>query len=161
MSTRRGLRGRRIPNTDGSEIARGISLSIKRLMDRRIILVDESTTLTEAMEEMHDSQVWSLVVLREGQPFGVVTERDLLRRCFRPGLDPDILTVGQIMSFPLVTIDKNLGAGAALNLLMTDEIRRLYVVDGERKIIGRVTQTGCLRGTLNLILGLQQVFDQK
>jgi CBS domain-containing protein len=65
------------------------------------------------------------------------------------------------MSFPLVTIDKDFGAGAALNLLMTDEIRRLYVVDGERKIIGRVTQTGCLRGTLNLILGLQQVFDQK
>ncbi|HJL54835.1 MAG TPA: CBS domain-containing protein [Candidatus Thalassarchaeaceae archaeon] len=130
-------------------------------MDRRVIIVDESTTLTEAMGEMNDAQAWSLVVSREGRPFGVVTERDLIRRCFRPRHDPDVLTVGEIMSYPLVTIDRDLGVGAALNLLMTDEIRRLYVVDGDGDIIGRVTQTGCLRGTLNLVKGLYQVFDQR
>jgi CBS domain-containing protein len=64
------------------------------------------------------------------------------------------------MSYPLITIDNDLPIGSALNLLMTDGIRRVYVTDNNGIIIGRITQTGTLEATLNAILKMQQTFSQ-
>ena len=138
-----------------------IPLNINSLKDEGVITLDESVNITGAMDSMHDADVWSLVVNRNGKPYGVVTERDMLRRCFRLDLDPSELTIGEIMSYPLITIEQDLAVGAALNLLMTDGIRRLFVVDKKGALIGRVTQTQCLKGTLELIMGMQQVFEQR
>jgi len=96
----------------------------------------------------------------DGEPQGVVTERDLLRRCFRSKQDPDRVRLREIMSFPLVTVDRNMSIGSALNLLLVDEIRRVYVVNDEGEIFGRVTQTGCLESTLSFFLSLQSISEQ-
>ncbi len=137
-----------------------IPLNVKKMMDKNVICLDESATVTLAMEKMYEAGVWSVIVTQEDLPKGVVTERDLLRRCFRPKMNPDEVLLGDIMSYPLVTIDSDIPVGSALNLLLTDEIRRLYVINSKGEIIGRVTQTGCLESTLNLITGMQQAFEQ-
>ncbi len=137
-----------------------LQFKIDKMMDQRVVFLGERKNVTEAMEAMHKAGVWSIIVTKEGRPEGVVTERDLLRRCFRPGLDPDEVEVGQIMSYPLVTIEMGLPVGSVLSLLMADGIRRAYVVDLHGEIIGRITQTQCLKGTLEFIMGIQQTFEQ-
>ncbi len=137
-----------------------IPLNVEKMMDSDVVKLSGDTSVTHAMERMHEAGVWSVVVTVDGEPRGVVTERDLLRRCFRPKQNPDFVLLREIMSYPLVTIDRNLPVGSALNLLLSDEIRRLYVINSEGEIIGRVTQTGCLESTLNLILGMQGTFEQ-
>ncbi len=137
-----------------------IPLNVERMMDTDVIKLSGNTNVTQAMESMHEAGVWSVIVTLDGEPRGVVTERDLLRRCFRPKQNPDFVLLREIMSYPLVTIDRDLPVGSALNLLLADEIRRIYVINAEGNIIGRVTQTGCLEATLNLILGMQSTFEQ-
>jgi len=130
------------------------------MIDKKVVKLSGDKTVTQAMEAMHDAEVWSVVIIEDDVPTGVVTERDLLRRCFRPKQNPDYVLLREIMSYPLVTIDRNLAIGSALNLLLTDEIRRLYVINAEGDIIGRITQTGCLEATMNLVLGMQQTIEQ-
>lgn len=137
-----------------------IPLNVERMMDTDVIKLSGNTSVTQAIESMHEAGVWSVIVTLDGEPRGVVTERDLLRRCFRPKQNPDYVLLREIMSYPLVTIDRDLPVGSALNLLLADEIRRIYVINAEGEIIGRVTQTGCLEATLNLILGMQSTFEQ-
>lgn len=137
-----------------------IPLNVKKMIDKKVVKLSGDTTVTQAMEAMHDAEVWSVVVTEDEVPTGVVTERDLLRRCFRPRQNPDYVILREIMSYPLVTIDRNLPIGSALNLLLADEIRRLYVINAEGDIIGRITQTGCLEATMNLVLGMQQTMEQ-
>ncbi len=137
-----------------------LQFKIDKLMDKRIVSMEMEANVTEAMEAMHEAGVWSIIVTKGGRPEGVVTERDLLRRCFRPELDPDSVEVGQIMSYPLVTIEMGQTVGSVLGLLMVDGIRRAYVVDSEGEIIGRVTQTQCLKGTLEFIMALQRSFEK-
>lgn len=137
-----------------------IPLNVKKMIDKKVVKLSGDTTVTQAMEAMHDAEVWSVVVTEDEVPTGVVTERDLLRRCFRPRQNPDYVLLREIMSYPLVTIDRNLPIGSALNLLLADEIRRLYVINAEGDIIGRITQTGCLEATMNLVLGMQQTMEQ-
>ncbi|RZD51658.1 MAG: hypothetical protein CXT66_00970 [Methanobacteriota archaeon] len=132
-----------------------LQFNIDKIMDKRIVSMDMEANVTETMDAMHEAGVWSIIVTKEGRPEGVVTERDLLRRCFRPGLDPDLVKVGQIMSYPLVTIEMGQTIGSVLGLLMVDGIRRAYVEDSEGEIIGRVTQTQCLKGTLEIIMALR------
>lgn len=137
-----------------------IPLNVEKMIDKNVVKLSGETTVTQAMEAMHDAEVWSVVITEDDVPTGVVTERDLLRRCFRPRQNPDYVLLREIMSYPLVTIDRNLPIGSALNLLLADEIRRLYVINAEGDIIGRITQTGCLEATMNLVLGMQQTMEQ-
>ena len=137
-----------------------IPINVEEMMDNNVVILNGDMSVTDAMEEMHEAGVWSVVVTMDGEPQGVVTERDLFRRCFRPKRDPDRVQLREIMSFPLVTIDRNMSIGSALNLLLVDEIRRLYVVNDEGDIDGRVTQTGCLESTLSFFLSLQSISEQ-
>ncbi len=137
-----------------------IPINVEEMMDNNIVTLNGDTSVTDAMEEMHGAGVWSVVVTMDGEPQGVVTERDLLRRCFRSKQDPDRVQLREIMSFPLVTVDRNVSIGSALNLLLVDEIRRVYVVNDEGEIFGRVTQTGCLESTLSFFLSLQSISEQ-
>ncbi|HEX6281944.1 MAG TPA: CBS domain-containing protein [Nitrososphaera sp.] len=52
---------------------------------------------------------------------------------------PYRVTLGQIMSSPLITINKNLSVRDALALMQSKQIRRLPVINDEGGIIGLVT----------------------
>jgi len=112
--------------------------------------------VAEAIKKMLSSNVWSLVVLIRGLPEGVVTERDLIRRCFAKGLVPERLTVEKIMSSPLITIGPDATIREAMSLMVEKDIRRLFVVE-EGKIVGRLTQGHLLESTLDMMSSLSSL----
>lgn len=57
-----------------------IPLNVEKMMDSDVIELSGDTSVTQAMESMHEAGVWSVIVTLDGEPRGVVTERDLLRR---------------------------------------------------------------------------------
>jgi len=61
-----------------------IPINVEEMMDNNVVILNGDMSVTDAMEEMHEAGVWSVVVTMDGEPQGVVTERDLFRRCFRP-----------------------------------------------------------------------------
>jgi len=130
-----------------------ITVKVKEIMDKNVVTIDSSSSVSQAIEKMIQAKVWSLIVVRQDLPVGVVTDRDILRRCAAMGHYPDKVKVEEIMSSPIITIEPDATAGEAMRALTNKDVRRLYVVEGG-KIIGRVTQTGLFRSMLDVMMTL-------
>ncbi len=135
-----------------------ISVSVSSVMEP-VVTVSSDYTVSQALEQMVKTEVWSLLIQRQGLPVGVVTDRDILIRCVARGRSPDKVNVEEIMSSPLITIEMNKSAGEALHTMVEKHVRRLYIVD-QGKIIGRVTQTGLSRNLLDVMIALSSVRQQ-
>jgi predicted transcriptional regulator len=117
-----------------------ITVKVRDMMDKNLVFIESGTSVSEVIKRMVKENVWSVLVSKKGLPVGVVTERDVLRRCLAKGTSPDRVKAEDIMSAPLLTIDPDASIGEAMHLLITKDVRRLYVVDGGRAV-GRITQT--------------------
>jgi len=130
-----------------------IAITVGDLMDKDVVSIDESESVAEGVALMVRSKVWSLLVMAGGRPQGVVTERDVLRRCINKGLAPGEVKVGAIMSAPLVTIGPDATVREAMGLMVERDVRRLYVVVGG-EVVGRLTQTRLFQSNFDLMLSL-------
>lgn len=83
------------------------------------------------------------VVVGDGAPMGIITERDVLYKVVATGSDPSLTKVRAVMSFPIHCIDENAGVGEALLKMKDMRMRRLGVTR-KGKFIGLVTYKSIL-----------------
>lgn len=131
-----------------------LKMTVKDAMDQKIVTVDIETSAFDAVKLMIESKVWSLVVTEKGNYVGLVTERDIVRRCVALGLDCKTTPVEKLMSSPLFSIESHRSPAEAMQRMMDKGVRRLLVMEGG-KTIGRVTQTALLRKVHELFLTLE------
>jgi len=62
------------------------------------------------------------------EPIGIVTDRDVVVEIVAPGLDPNVITVGDIMMPSLFTINEDAGVFDAIRVMSGKGVRRLPVV---------------------------------
>ncbi len=133
-----------------------ISLKVRDVMDDKVFFISESASCRDAIKMMVEKGVWSLVVERDGLPVGVVTERDILKKVVAKDKRLDGVEVGEIMSSPIITVSPDEPVGKAMELMVQNDIRRVYVVE-EGRIIGRVTQTTAFKKILDVLLLLSDI----
>jgi CBS domain-containing protein len=78
------------------------------------------------------------LLLRNGKPIGIVTERDILRRVAAKDIDMDKSKIEDIMTKNPVTINHDASILEATRLMSENNFRRLLVVKGG-KLVGVVT----------------------
>lgn len=130
-----------------------IALTVSSVMDKNMIFMDSAAPVSEVIKKMVGQNVWSALITRDGLPVGVVTERDILRRCLVKGKNPDRTKAEEIMSSPLLTIEPKASLGEAMSRMISNDVRRLYVVEGG-KAIGRVTQTSLFQSMFDTMESL-------
>jgi len=106
---------------------------------KKLVTIDGSGSVKEAAEIMLEKGIGSIVVTEEGGPVGIVTKSDLLARVIVKCRDPRECRIGEIMSSPLISIDKNTPILEAMRELRHRKVRRLLVSDGE-KTVGIVSE---------------------
>jgi CBS domain-containing protein len=91
-----------------------------------------------AIGRMLERDIGSVVVVDEGTPVGVFTERDITRRVL---VDDRLLDrpVADVMSGPPVTVEAATEVVQAFDLMNDKDIRRLPVV-ADGKLVGIVTE---------------------
>ena len=102
-----------------------------------VLEIDADESVLEAVGQMVENDVGSLLVTEGGEVVGIVTERDYLRRVTLEGRTEEA-PVREIMSAPLIvaTVDTTIDECMAL---MTDRrIRHVPVVDGG-EVVGLVS----------------------
>ena len=117
----------------GSEI-------LVRQITRTIVSIDSKSKVKDAARMMVDRGVGSLIANRDGLPFGIITERDLTEKIVARSADPSKVTVAEIMTAPLTTVDASATIIDAARRMVEKRVKRLVVTDQE-KIIGIVSQT--------------------
>jgi len=110
---------------------------VRNFMTSKVLTTASDKTILEAAKLMKIDDVGSIVVVENGKPVAIVTERDFLRRVVAEGLSTQ-KPVKEIMSYPLVTIAPEESIKHALKLMQERGVRRLPVVKGER-LVGIIT----------------------
>ena len=64
---------------------------------------------------------------------GIVTERDILYRVIADKKDPMKITLGEIMSSPIIAVDEQLSLKDAISLMRSKHIRRLLVTTTSKR----------------------------
>jgi CBS domain-containing protein len=136
-----------------------ISIKVRDVMDKNVKFIESTASVSQAVKMMIEAKVWSLVVEKAGLPEGVVTERDIIRRCLNKGLLPEKVPVEKIMSSPLITIGPEATIREAMNTMVEKDVRRLFIVENG-KIIGRVTQTHLFETSLDVLSAISSLSGQ-
>ncbi|HVO85733.1 MAG TPA: CBS domain-containing protein [Candidatus Eisenbacteria bacterium] len=106
-------------------------LRVAEAMSKSIVTVGEGASVAEASLSMYDKREGCAIVLRQGKPFGIVTDRDVTWKVAGKGLDPKNVKVAEIMSTPLITIDANADLSEAAKTMKKHNIWRLAVIKGD------------------------------
>jgi signal-transduction protein with cAMP-binding, CBS, and nucleotidyltransferase domain len=143
------------------------TILVGELMTQKLETIGTSSSSQEASKKMRDNNVSSLVVIDDSnnKPTGIVTERDLVRKvCVNDRSNSRSMSIKNIMSSPLVTIDARLPVEAAADVMIQNKVRHLLVVEDNdiNRPLGIVTPTdfvGYLKENLNVNEGNAKILE--
>jgi signal-transduction protein with cAMP-binding, CBS, and nucleotidyltransferase domain len=102
-----------------------------------VLEIDAEASVLEAVQQMVEMNVGSLLVTDGGEVTGIVTERDYLRRVTLEGRTEEA-PVREIMSSPLVVATTETTIDECMALMTDRRIRHVPVVE-EGKVVGLVS----------------------
>jgi CBS domain-containing protein len=100
--------------------------------------VRSGETVRAAARRMREEGLGSLVVVKDGRPTGILTDRDLVLEILCNRLDPGAVSVDEIASRSLVTIEQEAPVREAARMIRRHAVRRLPVVDDKGQLVGIV-----------------------
>jgi len=132
---------------------------------RDVVAIEASGNLADASRLMRQAHVGSIVVVDETglrRPVGIVTDRDIVVEVVAAGLDPNTLTVGEIMARTLAVAREEDVALGSLKTMRRRGVRRLPVVDSAGGLVGIVTLDDLLEvGTSALMDVVQAITSER
>ena len=122
-------------------------MEIESLITRAVLTVSEGDSLRDTAVWMIERGVGSAVVLTDGKPSGIITDRDALRAIAR-GKDASALTVGDLLPGKLTTVLPGLEVLEAARLMRDRGFRHLVVVDEAGDLAGVFSMRDLVVGLL-------------
>ena len=112
--------------------------NVARVMKKEIKKIAHNATVRDAARRMKDERIGSLLVEKAGSLVGIVTDTDIVRRGVADASDLNKLTVEDIMTSPLVTIEGIRTVQDAHDMMGDLHVRHLGVTEGSA-IVGVVS----------------------
>ena len=112
--------------------------TVGQLMTRDVTFIHEEASIQDAARSMHTKRIGSLLVKKEDDFSGIVTETDVVQAVAEQPAKVGQLTVKELMSRPIITIDRKMAPQYARDLMADRKIRHLGVTE-EGKIIGIIS----------------------
>ena len=119
-------------------------LKAKDIMTRDVVTIRGSATVVEAVQVMKEKKLRALIVERRTveDPYGIVTETDVIYKVAAYGKDPKAVRVFEIMAKPCITLSPDLGVEYIARLFANVGIRRAPVI--EKELLGVVSVSDLL-----------------
>ena len=109
--------------------------------------VNGSEPVAKIASLMVNCNIGAVIVMKDTEPLGIVTERDLVRKIIYAKKDAREIVAQEIMTAPLLTISYDRTIDEALQIMHHNHIRRLVVLEGARAV-GLLTERRLLRAKL-------------
>jgi CBS domain-containing protein len=103
-----------------------------------MLQIDADASVFDAVKQMVEASVGSLLVTEGGEITGIVTERDYLRRMTLEDRTDKETAVREIMSSPLVVVTPETTIDESMALMTDRRIRHLPVAE-DGKVVGLVS----------------------
>ncbi|MGC8622350.1 MAG: CBS domain-containing protein [Candidatus Micrarchaeia archaeon] len=137
------------------------SLLVNDIMSSPVVTAREDESVKSVAAKMKAHNIGGVVVVdKEGLPIGMITERDIVRKLLA-GTKRTLFfaKAKHIMSKPLLTITKDRKLEEAAKYMADSKVKRLCVVDENRKLIGIITESDITRNASYLIDVLNEMIS--
>ena len=110
-------------------------MKVRDIMSKPVITINHDSSLRDAARKMSEHGIGFLVVLKNGELYGVISERDIVK-VIALGKNPDDVKVGDVCTKTVVTIREDESPSVAAKLMRLNRVRHLVVVDQSLKPVG-------------------------
>jgi formate/nitrite transporter len=107
---------------------------IRKIMTDGPPVVGLDTTVADVVQIMNQHETSSVLVGAPGSPNGIISESDIVRKVKALDKDPTRVTVDQIMTSPLISVDIKTPVYEVYRTMADHHIRHILVTDGGRQV---------------------------
>ena len=113
---------------------------VRDIMEKNVITIEHDRTVLDASNILKEKEISFLVIMQDGKPSGVVSERDIVRKITAEDKVASQVRLEDIMSKNFKWVDPDTEIEDAVQKMLNNNIRRLIILhDGN--LAGVVTQT--------------------
>ena len=132
---------------------------VRDIMTKHVVTIDENRTALEAAKIMTEKGISSLIVLKDQNPVGIVTERDFVKKICIKELKISHVKVNEVMSKIRTFADPDIPIEVAVQRMVNHKIRRLPIME-TGQVVGIITVTD-LAKYLRTILLIEGALSEK
>src|SRR5918995_1373455 len=131
---------------------------VKNIMTREVITINFDRNIMDAAKLMTTNQISSLIVEKNHEAVGIISERDFVRKVCSKDLRASEILVSEIMSNISITAEPDTPLEVAVQRMINHKIRRLPVLE-KGKIVGIVTVTDLAKELRKVVLQEGVLYD--
>jgi CBS domain-containing protein len=113
---------------------------VKDIMSKPVLKVDSEEVVEVAGKLMAKARSNSIVVISSGNPVGLLTDSDLIKKVVARNIKPSTIRVREVMSRPLVMITPEDTVLEASRKMRRNNLKRLPVIS-DGKLVGLISTT--------------------
>ncbi|HML03529.1 MAG TPA: CBS domain-containing protein [Candidatus Bathyarchaeia archaeon] len=121
-------------------------MKVKELMVKNVITLRTDTSALEATKLLNKNKIGCLVVIRDGDIEGILTERDLLERVVEKCKNPKETKVSEIMTKDVIVGQPDMEISEATRIMIKNKVKKLPIIE-KSHLVGIVTVTDIARAT--------------
>ena len=126
-------------------------------MNKNVITVKKEVTILDVMRLMREKEIGFIIIEEDNEAVGVITDRDIVLSLSR---EISLTTpINKIMKKYVITASEETELEKATDIMGYMQIRRLVVVNNEKKIVGILSTTDLLSNPLTENLALDTLIE--
>lgn len=114
-------------------------MQIRDVMTPSVVVLPPEAQLGEIARKMRDEDIGSVPIAENDRLVGMVTDRDIVIRGLTDGVDVSALRARTIMSPHILYCREDQTVEEVLENMADQQIRRLPVVDRDKRLVGMVS----------------------
>lgn len=112
---------------------------LKDLMRGPLVSATARSKVFELSKLMSERDVGCVLILENGKPKGLVTDRDIVLRCIAENKDIHQCSAEEIMTQSLATIQETQGVFECIQVMKSHKVRRIPVVNAQGQAVGMIS----------------------
>ncbi|AIC14587.1 CBS domain-containing protein [Nitrososphaera viennensis] len=117
--------------------------AVSEIMCSKVVTIDGNSdpSVLDVVGEMVKNKTGAIIILENGKPSGIITERDILKKVSAHNKKPKDVQAKNIMSSPLITVKAYDSVDTAAKAMTKNKIKRLPILETDGSLVGMISAT--------------------
>jgi len=114
-------------------------MQVSEVMSKEVVTVTPDASMKEITKKMMQRDCGCVVVVKDDRLVGMITDRDIALRCIANEHDPVKTSAKDVMTSDILYCKDTDDVDAVARNMMDNKVRRLPVINAEKRLVGIVS----------------------